>query len=95
MKVLISPDYGAGWSTWNTSAMATDKRLIEAFEKGISKEEMEQLCIDLGYGEYICMLGFEDLEVVEVPKGVLFQIREYDGNEYIEIFEAEEWIYSE
>ena len=46
MKLLISPGYGAGWSTWNLPAMATDKDLIELFEKGCTCEEMEKLCIE-------------------------------------------------
>ena len=90
MKVLISPGYGAGWSTWNNLEMAVDERLIEAFENGISKEGMKQLCEELGYESY--MGGFEQLKVVEVSKGNLFQIREYDGSEYIEIFDDSNWL---
>lgn len=40
MKVLISPGFGAGWSTWNDSGIATDVRIVDAFERGVSKEEM-------------------------------------------------------
>ena len=40
MKVLISPGYGAGWSTWGDPGMATDKRLIELFECGCTEEEI-------------------------------------------------------
>ena len=85
MKVLISPGYGAGWSTWNSPEMAVDERLIEAFENGISEEGMKQLCEELGYESY--MGGFEDLEIVEVPRGSLFKIRVYDGYESIEVFD--------
>ena len=91
MKVLISPGYGAGWSTWEGASLATDARLIEAFERGISKEGMKELCVELGYGD-IYMGGFSDLKIVEVPRGSLFQIREYDGSEYIEIFNESEWL---
>ena len=90
MKVLISPGYGAGWSTWNSPEMAVDERLIEAFENGISKEGMKRLCEELGYESY--MGGFEDLKITEVPSGSLFQIREYDGSEYIEIFNDLDWL---
>ena len=44
MKVLISPGFGAGWSTWNDPRMAFDERLIRAFEYGISEEDMKELC---------------------------------------------------
>ena len=90
MKVLISPGWGAGWSTWEGAGLATNKRIIDAFERGISKEEMKELCADLGYGD-VYMGGFDELKIVEVPAGKLFQIREYDGSEYIEIFDESEW----
>lgn len=91
MKVLISPGYGAGWSTWEGKGLATDVRIIDAFEHGVSEEEMHQLCADLGYGD-IYMGGFDGLMIVEVPAGELFQIREYDGSEYIEFFKEEDWL---
>ena len=51
---------------------------------------MKELCADLGYGD-VYMGGFDELKIVEVPAGKLFQIREYDGSEYIEIFDESEW----
>lgn len=94
MKVLISPGFGAGWSTWNHPLMAFDKDVIELFERGGSEDEIRRLCADKGYGgddRYIYMGGFDELQVVEVPSGNLFKIEEYDGSEYIEIFDADEW----
>lgn len=99
MKLLISPGYGAGWSTWNFPAMATDKDLIELFEKDCTCEEMERLCIEKnytdGYGEPPYMKGFQQLEIVEVPKGTLYRINEYDGAESVEIFSPDEWLIAE
>lgn len=95
MKVLISPGYGAGWSTWNNPALATDSHVIDAFEKGVSKEEMKEFCIHLGLADEfgdVYMGGFDDLIVVDVPAGELFQIQEYDGYESIEIFDSSDWI---
>ena len=91
MKVLISPGYGAGWSTWEGNELAFDKRIIDAFEKGITENEMEELCVKLGYKRPY-MGGFDDLEVVEVPKGTIFRIHEYDGYESIETLNMDEWI---
>ena len=90
MKVLISPGYGAGWSTWEGKGLATDVRIVDAFEHGISKEEMHKLCADLGYGD-VYMGGFDDLRIVEIPAGELFQIRECDGFESIVIFDSSRW----
>lgn len=100
MKVLISPGYGAGWSTWNEAAMAIDKKLIEAFENGISEEDMKQLCIDLGYtggfeGTEPYMGGFKNLTIVEVPEGTFFRVSEYDGYESIEFFGDSDWLRAE
>lgn len=90
MKVLISPGYGAGWSTWEDNGLATDVRIIDAFERGISKEEMHKLCADLGYGD-VYMGGFINLTIVEIPAGELFRIHEYDGYESIVIFDPSKW----
>ena len=101
MKVLISPGFGAGWSTWNQKEMAVDKDLINLFEKGCTYEEMRQLCIKKGYSSLFGgepdMGGFGDLEIEEVPKDYYFKIMEYDGSEYIEIFNPDngDWIKAE
>ena len=102
MKVLISTGYGAGWSTWNghCTEMATDKDLIEFFESGCTKRQMKKLIKEKGilskdYGGVPYVGGFDGLRVEEVPKGSLFKIREYDGKEYIEIFDPDEWLMAE
>lgn len=99
MKVLISPGYGSGWSTWNDPRMAFDRRLIEAFERGISKEDMRVLCVECGYvdpyGYAPYMGGFDKLKVIDVPSGMRFQITEYDGAERIRFFDEDDWYYSE
>lgn len=97
MKILISPGYGAGWSTWGCPEMATNKELISYFEEGVTKEQMEQKCIELGIvhenGKPYYMGGFDQLEVVDVPKGNYFKIAEYDGHESVEIMHMVDWIY--
>lgn len=97
MKVLISRGYGAGWSTWNQSEMAIDKDLIALFEQGCSDSEMEEACKEKGYGNGFggpYMGGFDGLIIEEVPAGTFFKIREYDGSEYIEIFNTDSWYYA-
>ena len=99
MKVLISPGFGAGWSTWNTPEIAVDEDLIELFEQGCTEEEMAEVCVKKGYtmpyGSSIYMGGFNDLKVAEVPQGSYFTIREYDGSESIEILNLDDWFYAE
>lgn len=98
MKVLISPGFGAGWSTWNIPEIAVDPRVIEAFERGVDEEEMLQLCKEWGLTDShgsLYMGGFDELEIVEVPAGTLFRVEEYDGNEYIAKFNEREWFRAE
>ena len=99
MKLLISPGYNAGWSTWNCPEMATDKKLIEFFEKGCTLEEMGKFLIENnfkdGHGGHPYLGGFHDLKVEEVPKGTLFRINEYDGSEFIETFNSDDWMIAE
>lgn len=94
MKVLISPEYGAGWSTWNTKELATDKRIIEAFESGMNEDEMEDFLEKLGYND-VYMGGYYDCEIIEVPKGSRFIIEEYDGHESILILGEDNTSYAE
>lgn len=99
MKVLISPNYGAGWSTWNHPMMAFDERLIKAFECGISEEDMRELCVACGYtdgyGGAPYMGGFKGLKVVDVPSGTWFKIEEYDGSEFLETFDPDIYYFAE
>lgn len=98
MKVLISPGYGAGWSTWECPEMAFDERLIRAFECGISEEDMQALCVECGYtpfGNAPYMGGFSQLRIVEVPSGTVFRIHEYDGSESIETLDMDDWYVAE
>lgn len=43
--VLISPGYGAGWSTWNVKEFAFDKRIIEAVLEFGAIESISESCI--------------------------------------------------
>ena len=99
MKVLISPGYGAGWSTWNDPRIAFDERIIRAFECGISEEDMKALCVECdyhdGFGGAPCMGGFKSLMVVEVPSGTMFRIHEYDGYESVEMLDMDDWYVAE
>lgn len=104
VEVLISPHFGAGWSTWadnekDGKTLATDPKIIAKFkqlhtsdldideQRTMMKEFLKK---EFGIDQY--MGGYDHLKIVCVPKGVYFKIREYDGNERIEVFDSERWM---
>ena len=89
VAVLISPGFGAGWSTWshngNAEAMLFDSRLVDAVLAGMDTQEFVNLCESLGYDEYLG--GADDLTVVWLDSGTHFVVEEYDGSESIRTFD--------
>lgn len=85
MAVLVSPDYGTGWSTWNSEHRETlcmDAEIVKAvLDKDIEKavEIAKQKCGDFYAG------GARDLTVEWVKKGAAFEIDEYDGYETLHV----------
>jgi hypothetical protein len=100
-KILYSPRYGAGWTTWNggeaAKYMLTYQPIIDALERGekLDKDspvvlQLEQECLDK-FGQDICVLGADKLQVATVSGRV--RIHEYDGNEsYEEEGDYEGWM---
>lgn len=82
--VIISPGFGAGFSTWNDRSMATDYDLVDALLKG----DMTRFkyIADEKYGDWYDG-GTVNLKVVWVPEGSRFMIKEYDGNESLVILD--------
>ncbi len=92
-KILYSPGYGAGWTSWNErklwSKMFTWQPLIEAVERGEKIQDdhpavlslVEEIEREFGEDTYVCTLGSDQLQVAEVFKA--FYIEEYDGSESI------------
>lgn len=83
LGVLISPEFGAGWSTWNYDELAFDKRIIEKWLEKVSSDEMCDYIESLGYRRPY-MGGYFDLCLEFIPRGSMFYIAEYDGAESIE-----------
>lgn len=93
-KILYSPGYGAGWTSWNSGSreekffMLEYKPFIEIIEKGdkISKEDIEKFNDDFKKkfpGKDLPYDGgIKGLEVYEA-EGVI-RIKEYDGSESVE-----------
>ena len=86
IAVLVSPGWGAGWSTWERPELAYDKFVVELFleyqEGKVSEEEVEKK-LEKRYNKSIYMGGWSDLVIEWMPRGEPFQIIEYDGSEYI------------
>lgn len=88
--VIISPEYGSGWSTYNdnNSQLVFDANLIEAV---LNQNITEILTI----AENILPNGYfssvNKLEVVFLEPGTIFRIDEYDGFESIVIYNPSEY----
>ena len=88
--VLISPAFGAGFSTWGYPTEAIfDPTLIELVENEKIQEAVDY-CESTWSDGYSG--GVQDLRVAWIPEGTKFQIVEYDGSESIEFLEDVNWI---
>ena len=76
VAVIVSPGYGAGWSTWNKPHDVFDPKIVKWIEDGMNGDPLSE--DDERYGG-----GLVDAEIVWVPEGTLFAIDEYDGYESI------------
>jgi hypothetical protein len=96
-KVLVSPGFGAGWSTWNSQAqyeLATDSELIRLFETGERDafEERANLILQTVTGDSVdtvYMGGYDQLQVEEAYGD--WYIEEYDGSERLQEIETAAW----
>ena len=86
VAVLVSPGYGAGWSTWTTQygeELCMDADIVEAV---LAEDYKKAVKITTEkYGEHIYTGGVYDLVVEWVPKGAEFEITEYDGYESLHL----------
>jgi hypothetical protein len=81
VAVLISPGFGAGWSTW-ASEDETEKFLYDPLvvQKVLDSEEItEKWLMDIGYEGYTG--GRKQLIVEWLAPGTRFRVEEYDGSE--------------
>ena len=82
IEVLISPDYGAGWSTWDNNSIniAVDKRIIDYYKehgKNATTSQVQEFLDSIGYENVYCG-GWIDITLKTVPVGVKFMINEYE-----------------
>ena len=86
IEILISPGYGAGWSTWNENYsinLAVDKKIIDYFKthKYSSIHDLRSFMQSIGYDERVYYGGWNNIKIMTVPKNCKFRIEEYDGSE--------------
>lgn len=87
VAVLVSPGYGAGWSTWNSPEYAEKllyhPKFVEAAEAGV--KDIREIAHEVlgGYVYDLCLRGWDDIEIEWLPVGTIFRVDEYDGFEGI------------
>ena len=93
VAVLISPRYGAGWSTWNTTKngdqLLFDPVVVGMVENYEDRDTILEYCKNTYPDDYLG--GVDGLEVVWIPQGTRFRVTEYDGSETLETEYDIEW----
>jgi len=94
VAVLVSPGFGAGWSTWNYDSeqiefMLFDANCVKAVLAG-QPEKAAQI-VQNQFDEHVCVLGAEDLTVEFIEQGQRFRINEYDGSETLVLLHPESY----
>lgn len=82
VAVLISPGFGAGWSTWNDhKELLFHPKVVEMVESGRQSEIDEKWCCEnLSITDVYCG-GASDLVIHWLNVGTAFRVEEYDGSE--------------
>lgn len=91
VAVLISPGFGAGWSTWNhhIPEILWDPTIVQMLEEGCRPQVLHQYVEDV-YPD-VNAFGTASLRVVWIPEGTRFRVTEYDGHESIVLHDEENW----
>ncbi len=92
VAVLVSPGFGAGWSSWNPEIpeLLFDPVVVGMVEDGTNPETITAYCEAKDPSGYFG--GVTDLEVKWIPVGTQFRIHEYDGSETLELKDVLPWI---
>ena len=93
VAVLVSPNFGAGWYTWNSDenegglALLFCPEIVEAVERGEPPYPIAERLFPNAY-----LGGLDSIEVAWLPVGTAFQVHEYDGSESLDVRGDMEWI---
>lgn len=100
MKVLYSPGFGAGWSTWidvPTKFACEYQPIIDAIERGEKLTEDHPCVIQFiedckkQHDEYPYLGGLKNLRIFELNEGDQYRIEAYDGSESVVTRNTAEW----
>ncbi len=97
IAILISPDYGLGWSTLcrikeSKEKMIFDTDIISILLSDSINLNILKILIQKKYPN-IYVYDIEQLTVKWIPKGSIFIIDEYDGYESIKYYNEDDWIH--
>lgn len=92
VAVLISPEHGAGWFTWNShnEELLFDPTIVDMILNDFPYQKIEAY-VNLKYPD-IYTGGLDCLTVAWIPIGEKFRIHEYDGSESIVMYNNEQWV---
>jgi len=91
VAVLISPGYGVGWYSWNTSVPeCLFHPEVVAWVEGGKQGSIEEIEEKL-FGGHFVSGGGSQLEIHWLPEGEHFRVDEYDGAETLIPFDREDW----
>jgi len=91
VAVLHSPDFGAGWYSWNEDY--PEILFDPAMVKLVEKKQYDELAtyVELKYPG-IFTGGLNQLQVEWIEEGKKFRVVEYDGDESIQVEDDIDWI---
>lgn len=81
VAVIVSPGFGAGWSTWDDSKICFDPILVKWIEGGkVGDAPLDHYGNSAPYAG-----GLSQAEIEWIDEGTAFRITEYDGHESLEV----------
>ena len=94
IAVIVHPDFGGGWYSWNREhpqCLFSPEVALWILDEGKDKEVLDlQKLFGENFMEHNSKILY--LEVVWVDKGEDFVIHEYDGSEYVSMKRSINWI---
>jgi hypothetical protein len=93
VAVLVSPGFGAGWSSWLYGEYLYDPLfdpvLAQMLLDQVPFEELLKVAEERYPDGYLG--GLDDVQVTWLPVGTKFRVNEYDGAESLELESDVEW----